>query len=45
MKWAAVRIPKQLFDEIAGSLEELNVTSVSEFTRKVLTDYLAQQEA
>jgi len=40
MNWATVRIPQNLFDEVNGKLTELNATSVSELTRRVLIEYL-----
>ena len=40
MNWATVRIPQNLFDKVNGKLTELNATSVSELTRRVLIEYL-----
>ncbi|MHB1708696.1 MAG: hypothetical protein ACYCT2_04390 [Thermoplasmataceae archaeon] len=40
VNWATVRIPQQLFDDVSKRLQELNATSVSEITRRVLVEYL-----
>ena len=44
MNWATVRIPQNLFDEVNGRLTELNATSVSELTRRVLVEFLRDIE-
>ena len=40
MNWATVRIPQNLFNEVNRKLSDLNATSVSEITRRVLVEYL-----
>jgi len=41
IKWRSVRIPNKLYEEINEMKEDLNCTSVSEFSRRVLEEYLA----
>lgn len=40
MKWASVRLPQDLYEEIDRNLPRLNATSVSEVARKVLGDFM-----